>query len=203
MSQLNDKTLSLAEDSIRELIKFKGLIPEYVLKLSDEEDITTDNNLGVDELKRRESLEETRYRLVLKINGIKVTSTIASSLNHPTFNVDFMKYFEFQVLDEPREIAVDIYSFSGGSCFNRETFVATVLVPFPGQSVNSAVSETNTPKQPATHTLAPITGWFSFSSDRSSQGGIFGRTEVEPLVNIQVHISIIIYIYTFFNFIFY
>ena len=109
-----------------------GLLPEYVLRLTDDESITPDSQVDPAEQLRRRTLSSMRYKGVVKINGKPVTSTPYIPFDSPQLSVNFKQYFEFRLIHQPSELLVDLYVRSSDGCMAGDVFVASVPVPIPG-----------------------------------------------------------------------
>ena len=124
-------TLPLANDCITELLKslpsFKGvdlnsdsadrinltsLLPEYILRFSEDSLVTTNQHLGPAEIYRRRLLNELKYKLILNVNGQPVTHSEPVELRHPLLMADFNQFFELRLIHEPSELSVDVHAVS-------------------------------------------------------------------------------------------
>ena len=91
-----------------------SLLPEYVLRLSEDGQVTAPTQLSAQEMHRRRLLADTKYKVVLNVNGRAVTHSEPVDLRLPTLTADFKQYFELRLIHEPTELSVDIYGVSGG-----------------------------------------------------------------------------------------
>lgn len=130
----DSKIRTLLERAAGELRQCDGLLPEYVWRLSDDEPVTSDENVPPTELQRRHELASTVFRVDIKLNGKVVTSTHYSALSPTSLSADFRQYFEFRVVHQPSEIVADIYSRQTTGCGGQEALVASVGIPHPGAS---------------------------------------------------------------------
>mgnify|MGYP005992880053 CR=1 FL=1 len=200
------KVVTIITSCIQKLIDNNGIIPNYVLRLTETGTLTPENQLIPGELKRRSLLKNIKIRAIVKINGKTITSTELYSLKSTTLSVDFNRYFEFRVLHQPMSVTVDLYTTDVSAWSSTEKYLATVTVPFPAQcnqrSSNSRIHSSSTggssggvgeggQHQHVTHSYTPTTGWVSFTSQQtpsdtsgSSGGdGSSSRIEVSSLFN--------------------
>ena len=180
----NERVLAVAEASVAELLRLKGLIPEYVIRLSDEGSLTPDIQCSPAEQTRRRTIEGLRFYVAIKINGKTVTHTSAAPLRHPALLADFKQHFELRLLHKPSSVSLDIFMISARSFLpvNGEKLIATVCVPFPGQvygsgnvgsggssagSVGSSSSSSASSHRhlTAAHGFTPTVGWLAFTSE--------------------------------------
>jgi hypothetical protein len=166
-----------------DLASTKTLYPEYVVRLSEDGDTTPESQLDSEELNRRSLLQQTSFKCVLKLNGKVVTETKSYNMSVNTLTVDVLQYFEFRVLHQPDSIYVDIYastpsSFSAIIPINNNVLVASVGVPYPGQSQGGDAGGSGYSKKlsPSAHMFTPVAGWLTFSSDCA----MFGNNLLAP-----------------------
>jgi len=136
----------------------RGLLPEFVIRLSDSGSqtpgniiftisiiiiyllslslLSLDTQVDAAEFNRRMALRDLKFKATLNINGKVVTSTELHQINHPSLTVDFRQSFEFRIFNEPKSISIDIYCSNKHTLVRYEKFVANILVPFPGQVAN-------------------------------------------------------------------
>ena len=113
-----------------------SLTPEYVIRVSEEGQITANTFLNATELYRRRLLNELRYKFVLIVNGKAVTHSEFVELRHPSFIAEINQYFELRLLYEPTDLAVDIIAVNIGalSCLKKGeilyffTFLTQIIV---------------------------------------------------------------------------
>ena len=85
-----------------------SMTPEYVIRVSEEGQITANTFLNATELYRRRLLSELRYKFVLIVNGKAVTHSELVELRHPSLIGEINQYFELRLLYEPTDLAIDI-----------------------------------------------------------------------------------------------
>lgn len=136
-----------------------SLLPEYIIRVSDEGQLTSDQQLTPAELFRRRLLSELKYKVVLIVNGRVITHSDPTEILHPSLIANFNQYFELRLIHEPTDVSIDIYAVSVGTlaCLTKETLVANVSLPIPGQGIYSRGG-----KKPAAHVYAPRTGIDTF-----------------------------------------
>ncbi len=165
------KVNQVVEQCVNELSKYKSLQPEFVLRLTDQYAISTDQAVDVAEGKRRKLLEELRFKVVLKVNDAVITSTVAK-LEYPALFCEFNKKFDFRVFNQPHNVSVDIYSFYNRVLgFDDAVFIANVPIFLPGQRVvdNQSSSKSKSAEITLpTHAFAPTAAWYSFASSPDS-----------------------------------
>jgi CC2D2A N-terminal C2 domain len=91
-----------------------SLLPEYVLRLSEDGQVTAPTQLSAQEIHRRRLLADTKYKVVLIVNGRAVTHSEPVELRFPSLTADFKQFFELRLIHEPTDLSVDIYGVSGG-----------------------------------------------------------------------------------------
>jgi hypothetical protein len=91
-----------------------SLLPEYVLRLSEDGQVTAPTQLSAQEIHRRRLLADTKYKVVLNVNGRSVTHSEPVELRFPSLTADFKQFFELRLIHEPTDLSVDIYGVSGG-----------------------------------------------------------------------------------------
>lgn len=98
-----------------------SLTPEYVIRVSEEGQITANTFLNATELYRRRLLSELRYKFVLIVNGKAVTHSEFVELRHPSLIAEINQYFELRLLYEPTDLAIDIIAVNIGplSCLKK------------------------------------------------------------------------------------
>jgi CC2D2A N-terminal C2 domain len=98
-----------------------SLSPEYVIRVSEEGQITANTFLNATELYRRRLLNELRYKFVLVVNGKAVTHSEYVELRHPSLIAEINQYFELRLVYEPTDLAIDIIAVNIGSlpCFKK------------------------------------------------------------------------------------
>ncbi len=187
----NNKVNLLVEQCINELTRYKSLQPEFVLRLTDQYAISTDQAVDAVEGKRRKMLEELRFKVVLKVNDTVITHTIAK-LEYPALYCEFNKKFDFRVINQPQNVSVDIYTFYNSIFgFDDAVFIANVPIFLPGQRVveNQSTSYSKSAEITLpTHAFAPTAAWYSFASSPDTAAGsrwtipsITGNTASDPV----------------------
>ena len=98
-----------------------SMSPEYVIRVSEEGQITANTFLNTTELYRRRLLNELRYKFVLVVNGKAVTHSEYVELRHPSLIAEINQYFELRLVYEPTDLAIDIIAVNIGSlsCFKK------------------------------------------------------------------------------------
>lgn len=91
-----------------------SLLPEYVLRLSEDGEVTAPTQLSAQEIHRRRLLADTKYKVVLNVNGRSVTHSEPVELRFPSLTADFKQFFELRLIHEPSDLSVDIYGVTGG-----------------------------------------------------------------------------------------
>ena len=106
-----------------------SLSPEYVIRVSEEGQITANTFLNATELYRRRLLNELRYKFVLVVNGKAVTHSEYVELRHPSLIAEINQYFELRLLYEPSDLAIDIIAVNMGtlSCLKKGAFQSLML----------------------------------------------------------------------------
>ena len=187
----DNKVNQVVEQCINELNRYKSLQPEFVLRLTDQYAMSTDQAVDVVEGKRRKMLEELRFKVVLKVNDTVITNTIAK-LEYPSLYCEFNKKFDFRVINQPQNVSVDIYTFYNSIFgFDDAIFVANVPVFLPGQRVveNQCTSYSKSAEITLpTHAFTPTAAWYSFASspdtapgNRWTIPGVTGNTVSDPV----------------------
>jgi hypothetical protein len=204
------RVISVVTSAVEKLVENNGVIPKYVLRLSETGQVTPENQITPGELKRRAVLKNTRVRAVVKINGRVVTSTAHHTLKASTLSVDFNRSFEFRVVHQPMTVTVDLFTSDVGAWSGADSYLATVSVPFPAQSnsasggssgggangagAGGAGSEGVGRHQHVTHSFTPTCGWYSFASQLVA-GAVDRRVEVSETLSSNIHhISLIVLI---------
>ena len=113
-----------------------SLSPEYVIRVSEDGQVTANTLLNATELYRRRLLSELRYKFVLVDNGKAVTHSEHAELRHPSLIAEINQYFELRLLYEPTDLAVDIIAVNIGSlcCFKKgmiELFIILIHFFYP------------------------------------------------------------------------
>ena len=161
ISTKNEAVSSRLETCSKDLSKISDPMPNFVMRVTEEGDITREAILDQEapaELSRRRALAKTQFRGVIKVNDQVVTKTKTFSLNTPSLTADVMQSFDFRVLHRPYTIVMDLYAVSQ-SWFGSDIFVASIPIPFPGHAEAS--------KTPVSaHLYAPIAGWLAFDTDQ-------------------------------------
>jgi hypothetical protein len=184
---------NLVDDSVKELTRYKTLLPDYVVKVSNNGDYTPDSQVQSLEYQRRQMIAYMRFKAVVKVNGKEVTRTPYLPVNPQDFSIDLGKYVEIRVVNRPDDICVDLYTLSPGMCIRKDSFVATIPISHPGQSEGntSASSGSGTTSTRGritmTHSYAPITKWNEFSSleCRHRINGVYAGSEAPPKLEVD------------------
>jgi len=168
-----EKICAVADDACADLMRAKGLLPEYVFRLADTGSITPTAQVNAEEQRRRKDLEALRFKIVVRVNGQTVSSTAATAMASP-LAVSFKQYFEFRLLHQPSSLVLDVMTVGSSSTgFDKDSLVASICVPLPGQkdpySVPAASGQQHT-ASPAVAALAPTVGWLAFSSEDGVMG---------------------------------
>ena len=133
-----ERELSAVEAAAQELRGSSGLLPAFLLQLSENpQQITSDINLPAHEIKRREKIRSTRFKLVVRLNGQVASSTYYQFVRYPEFLVDFRCYLEMKVLRMPSDISVYIYSKGKRSTRSKE--LGHIRLPAPGALTTSSL----------------------------------------------------------------
>jgi len=189
-----ERVIKVMGDAVGQLLRSNGLIPQYALRLTEDgKPLTPDNQLPVQEVKRRALLKSLRVKINVRVNGTVVTSSdyypLRLQQSSSELSVDFNKFFEFRVLTQPNDVVLDLYTNTANS-WSMDTYVSSIPIPFPGQSHSSSLghpgrtmnaaggggaagagggdegsSGGGARHQHVTHSYAPSAGWYSFSSD--------------------------------------
>ena len=188
--------LKLLTTAAAELVKCKCLMPEYVIRVDSDGAVTPSSQLDSAEQTRRAHVENTQFKAVVRVNGKRITETRLYPIRYPQLMVDMSQYFEFRVLREMDSLSVDIVSYTP-ACMGSEVFIASVVVPFPGQLEDRASGNisVNKQSQTGTHLYAPVMGWLSFSSEEgalSRKGGLLSSETSTLPPNAQVKGSILV-----------
>jgi hypothetical protein len=198
------------------------LAPDYVIRVSDEGTVTPTNQVDPTEQLRRHLLRQMTFKIALQVNGKRITESAVFQLEHPTLMGTMNQFFELRVVHQPRDISAEVYMVTPGMIAPHETFIARVGLPVPGQvdpadgsssgssrgvgsggrgagggSAGAASSHTSRlgGKQPAAHSFAPVSGWYSFCTEKpfesqQSQGLLAAFSFKSPPVStkrLQVH----------------
>ena len=121
ISELLKGTSKRGEDGTRDTTSsstsssLSSLLPDYVIRVSEEGVVTSDAHLGPAELYRRRLLNELKYKLVLNVNGKAVTHSDPIEMRHPLLIADFNQFFELRLIHEPSVLSVDVYAVSIGA----------------------------------------------------------------------------------------
>jgi hypothetical protein len=110
----------------------------HMYTVSEEGQVTPDQQLASPELFRRRLLNELKFKAVLIVNGRVITHSEPTEIHHPSLIANFNQYFELRLIHEPTDVSIDIYAVSVGTlaCLTKETFVANVTLPVPGQGIH-------------------------------------------------------------------
>ncbi len=65
------------------------LLPEYVIRLSEEGQITPDSQVSPVEAERRRQVHDMRFKVVLHVNGKSVTQSDPVQVQHPSLIANF------------------------------------------------------------------------------------------------------------------
>ena len=87
-----------------------SLLPEYVIRVTEDGQVDTDTRLNNTEIYRRRLLSDMRYKVVLNVNGKAVTHSESMHLSHPSLCVDFNQNFELRLIHEATDLSIDIYA---------------------------------------------------------------------------------------------
>ena len=109
-----------------------SLLPDYVIRLTEEGQITDDVHLTASELYRRTLLSDMQYKVVLNVNGKAVTHSEPMRIRHPSLIADFNQFFELRLIHEPAALSVDIYAVTSGflTCFMKGQILIQAIIPF-------------------------------------------------------------------------
>lgn len=91
-----------------------SLLPDYVIRFTEEGQVTPDVQLNAGELYRRKLLSGMQYKVVLNVNGKAVTHSEPVLIRHPSLIADFNQFFELRLIHEPSTLSVDIYAVTTG-----------------------------------------------------------------------------------------
>ena len=67
----------------------ESLLPEYVIRLAEEGQVTPDAQVSPVEAERRRHVREMRFKLVLHVNGKSITQSETSQVQHPSLIANF------------------------------------------------------------------------------------------------------------------
>lgn len=128
-----DRIIAVTEDAATTLLRNKGLIPHYVLRLSEDEQLTPDNLLDADSLRRKLFLRNLKIKVYVNIDEKRVTSTEFFNFRPQAPIVDIKKFFDFRLVHQPSDISLDIVCKRIDSFDQSEKYLTSVSIPFPGQ----------------------------------------------------------------------
>jgi hypothetical protein len=128
-----DRIIAATEDAVTILLRNKGLIPHYVLRLSEEEQLTPDNLLDAANLKRKLFLRNLKVKVYVNIDEKRVSSTEFFNFRPQAPIVDIKKYFDFRLVHQPSDITLDIVCKRVDSLDQSEKHLTSISIPFPGQ----------------------------------------------------------------------
>ena len=154
---------TIIEESRARLIESQGIFPLYALQLSDNVDVMTeDHMLPSYEQRRRHLIAGLRFKLVVRINGVVVTSSMGYySLKLPGFLIDIRQLLEIRLVKSPRDLSIDLYykttssssSISNGSSGSSskssgsfglfdsmDYYLTSIRLPIPGSTVKEETS---------------------------------------------------------------
>eukprot|EP01038_Epipyxis_sp_PR26KG_P007416 gene7416-10108_t len=127
VSTLNDlyqKELLSINDSIHELVANDGILPKYLMRLSNDVNITPDNQVPLFEQRRRQYINMMKFFINIKVDKQYITSLHNLRLsNNSDSIIDIRKFIEFQLQYKPKEIMIEIglnRSAGNGSNFNQQ-----------------------------------------------------------------------------------
>jgi len=156
----------------------KGLIPEVVLSLKEESDITPDSALPAYEMARRDALTKVRIAVGLKAGGRIIARTSYKGILMPEQTADIVHTFSLKVVEEPM-LSLNILmdnTMMGWSSLSGGEILTSLHCPIP------ATEQAVTNNFGATPTFAhtPIVEWLNFCSAKeydfsdSIQTGVMG-----------------------------
>lgn len=128
-----DRIIAATEDAVTILLRNKGLIPHYVLRLSEDEQLTPDNLLDAASLRWKLFLRNLKIKVYVNIDEKRVTSTEFFSFRPQAPIVDLKKFFDFRLVHQPSDISLDIVCKRVDSFDQSEKYLTSVSIPFPGQ----------------------------------------------------------------------
>lgn len=140
-----DKALAVVSASILRLNQNRGLIPHFVLRLTEEGQLTPDNKLLPNDINRKKFLRNLSIKIYVNINGKRVTSTGFSSFRQQSPIVDLKRYFEFRLVHQPSDVTLDIVCKRNDSLDQSERHLTSISIPFPGQQIGHRGSQSGGP----------------------------------------------------------
>lgn len=146
----------------------RGIVPEFVLRLTEDGDVTPDGGCSSAEVARRRAIQSTRLRARLTIpmltsSNLDACTEYATPV-FPGYHLDFRHVFELSVLHEPADAKLDLLMSQPGSWL-ADTLLASVAVPLPGQlEPGTAAASSSRRRQPVASCFAPVSMTCSFDS---------------------------------------
>jgi hypothetical protein len=174
------RVAEVATVACSDLLKCRGLVPEYALRLSDSGSVTPTAQVPPEEQRRRRELEALTFKVAVRVNGVLVTQTTPAKLSFPSLMVEFRQYFEFRLLHQPTSVSLDVISVKKG--FNADALIASVGLPLPGQKDPYQQAQASSGQHTASAaaiSFTPSVGWLSFSSE-GSEGQAQGSASAPP-----------------------
>eukprot|EP01041_Mallomonas_annulata_P001440 gene1440-2773_t len=169
---------NILNESVRMLTELcdKGLIPQAVIKITNDGSITADNKLPVEEYSRRRSMQSYRFRAMIFVNGLLMMKTSFVPLITPDSLVNFNIPVEMKVLQQPMNLVIKLYLARSNFQLSSE-LVGEISLPIPGQqhhqpqmktyNAHSMLSSPSATTAAAAYTPALAAGrphWIHFSS---------------------------------------
>ena len=140
-----DRIISVIDASVKALLRNRGLIPHYILRLTEDEELTPDNQLDAINLSRRQFLRNLGVKVHVNINHKRVTSSEYFEFRPQSPIADIKKHFEFRLVHQPSDITLEIVCKRFDSLDQSEKFLTSISIPFPGQQDHRAAGyETGT-----------------------------------------------------------
>jgi hypothetical protein len=133
-----DREISILEVSANDIRSSNGLLPAFVLQLSENTNIITpDISLPSYEIRRRRRILATRFKLVVRLNGQVASSTYYQFMKYPDYILDFRCYLEMKVLKMPNDITIHVYMKGKNNARSKE--IGLIKLPPPGAQTTSSL----------------------------------------------------------------
>jgi hypothetical protein len=138
------KTNASVREALEDLMTNDGFMPHFVLRFTDTGAVTPTGDLSLVEQTRRKAMLNLYFKVNVRVNGKVITSSSYRPLSK-SLSVDFRKLFDFRIVHQPRDLSLDVYyaidQGTSSSFFGfRDTYLASIPVPFPGQNSSSSNS---------------------------------------------------------------
>lgn len=140
---------------------------EYLLRLSDEETLTGDAEVPVEERKRRSLVRSAQIYCRLLVNDKVVGRTQRAPLQFPSYSIAADTTWTLHLVRRPTKIAVEVYQYG----MVWDTHLASVNVPVPGADAEGVFSSA----------FGPSVGLYQFTSGSPMREWQFQRPAAEPV----------------------